>query len=521
MTTLISILTPVHDPDPEHLEQMLASVRAQTFEGYELCLVDDGSSDERVIDRLRREEAADERVKLLRRESAGGISVATNAALELATGEFVALLDHDDTLVPDALEALAEAIASRPDADFLYSDETLALDGRAIWVHLKPDWSPDLFRSVMYTCHLSAYRRSLVQDLGGLRGEFDGSQDYDLALRVSERTDAIVHIPRSLYNWRIHADSVTGDPNVKGYAYPAGQRALAGHLDRRGVEAEMQYGARPGQYRVVHRVPRSVDVAIVAPVLHRPPAPDLRRAAETWLRSSHPTWRLVLAGPQDLVGEWGRELSAPLGERLVVVDDPGPRGAAALLNLGVRATDAEHVIMLDQPVETLTPSWISRLVGYSAEPDVGAAAAKTLSPDGRIEHAGIVLSDGAPLPVLHGASGSHEGPVAITEIVSNFSALSGTVATRRELLEAMGGLDEDLRELAIPDFCLRAREEGLRIVSVPDAIVRRLDGAVPVNDLRAHELFQRRWRVRLARDPYLNPNFLRHRGDFQPRMGIA
>jgi O-antigen biosynthesis protein len=521
MSALISILTPVHDPDPEHLVQMLASVSAQTFPDYEHCLVDDGSSDERVIAMLRDAASADPRLKLARREKAGGISDATNAALEMATGEFVALLDHDDTLVPEALEALAGAIRSHPGADFLYSDEVLSANGHPIWVHLKPDWSPDLFRSVMYTCHLSAYRRSLVDELGGLRSEFDGSQDYDLALRVSERTDAIVHIPRPLYNWRVHAESVTGNPNVKGYAYPAGQRALAEHLGRLGVDAEMSYGAKPGQYRVVHRLPPETEVAVVAPALGGVPASTLRRAGESWLRSSHRAWKLILVGSAATVAAWRHELPEELAGRVVEVDAPADAGIAAVLNRGAQATGAEQLILLEQPVEALGPSWVSRLAGYSAEPGVGAVAAKTLGPGRRIEHAGVVVSDGVPLPVLHGAPGSHEAPVAVTDIATNFSALSGTVATSREVLDALGGLDEELCELAVPDLCLRARERGLRVVSVPDAIVGRLEGAIPVNDLHAHELFRRRWRDRLGADPYLNPNYVRGRGDFLPRAGIA
>jgi GT2 family glycosyltransferase len=500
---------------------MLASVAGQTRESYELCLVDDGSRDPRVIERLGEAAFADDRIHLVRNEEALGIAGATNVALSQAGGEFVALLDHDDTLAPDALEAVAAAIVERPEADFIYSDEVLWGDGGPVWVHLKPDWSLDLMRSVMYTCHFSVYRRALVDELGGLRSEFDGSQDYDLALRVSERTDNIVHLPRPLYNWRIHGDSVTGNPNAKGYAYPAGLRALNDHLGRCGVEGEIQFGSKPGQYRVLHEVPETARVAVILPVTPGAP-PDLRAAAESWSRTEHPAWELVLAGPDAVTATWARELAGTAcADRLRSVSSAGAVGGPGAVNQAVAESDAEFVVLLDAPAEALTPTWLTSIVGYASERGVGVAAAKTLAADGRIEHAGLVIGDGAPLPVLHGAPATDEGPVAITVISSNFSAVSGIVAVRRSRFEDLGGLDEALRELAVPDLCLRAGERGLRIVSVPDALMRRLPGAASVNDLDAHAVFRDRWRGRLPRDPYLNPNFAASRGDYVRRESIG
>lgn len=499
---LISILTPVHDPDPAILRDTLASVRRQTFGTWELCLVDDGSSDPRVVEMLERAVADDERVRLVRREQAGGIASATNAALEMARGDYVALLDHDDLLADDALELVAEAIADHPDADMLYSDEDLIDRGERVWLYLKPDWSPDFLRSVMYTCHLGVYRRSLATAVGGFRSEFDGAQDYDFVLRVTERTDRIVHVPRVLYRWRAHERSAARSTEAKPYAYAAARRAIAAHLERAGIDAEAGFGAARGEYRLVHRVQAASRTAVILPVPRVDPA--LARALE----SSRPQVEIVLCGPSEAL-----HACAPAEGMRIVETEPGlARGALA--NRAAAATNADHLVLLDAPVETLTRDWLERIVGFATQPGVGAAAAKVIAADGRIEHAGIVLVDGLPMPVLYGADGREPGLLGVARVPSNVSAVSGVVAIGRETLERLGGMDEQLDQLAEIDFCLRARDRGLRIVSVPDAIVRRVDGVPPVADADELAAFRLRWRDRLGPDPYYNPGFQRHRADF-------
>ncbi len=231
---LISVLMPIHDPPVQMLAEAVTSVCIQTFSGWELCLVDDGSTNPQVIAALQRYAASDPRIHLKRRETAGGISTATNTALELATGQYIALLDHDDTLSPDALQHVADRIAAQPDLDMIYTDEDTLLEGRQVWAHLKPGWSPDTLRTNGYTCHLGVYRRVLVRELGGFRTEFNGSQDVDMILRLVERTDRIAHIPRILYHWRAHAESTAGGYDAKPYAYVAARNAIAGHLQRTG-----------------------------------------------------------------------------------------------------------------------------------------------------------------------------------------------------------------------------------------------------------------------------------------------
>lgn len=517
---LISILTAVHDPEPGFLAATLASVRRQTYGRWELCLVDDGSSDERVR-RLIADAADDERVRVERSDAARGIAGATNAALELATGDYVALLDHDDTIEPDALETIVRILAERPETDVVYSDEDLFnTDGR-LWLYLKPDWSPDLLRSNMYTCHLGVYRRALAVAVGGFRSEFDGSQDYDFMLRLSERTDRIVHLPRVLYHWRVHERSASWNPDAKPYAYEAARSALADHLRRTETGAEAHHGPEPGQYRVLHHVDPATSVALVLPLpeASAATAPALRHAADSWLAATHRSWQLVMAGGEEALALCSAALADTLpAERLLTV----PAGAAtdrpALANLAARASGAEHVVLLESPVEALSPDWLRRLIGFAARPGIAAAGALTVTGDGRAEHGGVVVDDGLPLPLLHGAHAGEPSAPGVLRLSSNLSAVSGVVATARATFDALGGLDETLGELAEVDYCLRAREQGLRIVFVPDAVLRHV-GPLPVNDLDALARFRARWRDRLDGDPYYNPGYVRYRADLVPLRG--
>lgn len=514
---LISVLTPVHDPDPQMLAAAVASVRRQTLEAWELCLVDDGSRDPRVIEMLDRCAAEDPRIRLVRRDRSGGISVATNDALRMATGEYVACLDHDDELVGDALETVAAAIDEQPDADLVYTDEDLVLDGQPEDIALKPDWSPDLFRSTMYLCHLHVTRRSLALELGGFRPEFDGSQDYDFILRVSERARRIVHIPRVLYHWRVHERSVAGSETAKPYAYSAARRAVAEHLTRTGVEGDVHFGVFPGVTRVVHHVPPETRAAVILAVTGELPttAEEVARAVNSWALCEYRPHELVLVGARDVIAACGERLPADgSARRLVAVEAPLGAGAAVRINMGAAAAESDYLVVLDGPVESLTRDWLVRLVGFASQPEVGAAGGKVLAADGRVENAGVLLSDGLPLPLLHGADPGRERPLSIGRVPFNLSAVGGAVAIRHETFIEFGGLVEQLGPLGVVDFCLRARERGMRIVSASDAVLRRTDRAVPVNDLAALHAFRMRWRDRLGRDPYFHPGYYGDRGDF-------
>jgi glycosyltransferase involved in cell wall biosynthesis len=505
---LFSILTPVHNPPPEVLEETLRSVSEQSFEDWELCLVDDGSTDSRVLEILERARRADARVHLRRHETAGGISAATNTALEQASGEYIALLDHDDVLAPDALETVAAAIRRQPDLDMAYSDEDVFDEtGERVALFRKPSWSPDLMRSHMYTCHFGVYRRSLAEEVGGFRPEFDGSQDYDFVLRVSERSHRIVHIPEILYHWRSHVGSVAENLAAKPHAYAAARRAIAEHLERTGSGAEVHFDAKRCWYRVDYPADPDATTALILalPRVDEQLLAGLRRAAEAWAATTVP-WELTVAGPSAALAECETALQGVVTrERLRLLPSEDGLGRTALFNRAAAATEAERLVFLEAPVEQLTTNWLPRLGSLAAQEGIGAVGAKTLAADGRVEHAGIVLRDGLPTPVQLAADQIEPGPMAVLYVRGNFAAVTGTVATSRRTLERLGGLDERFGALAIADFCLRAWGEGLRILSAPDAIVRRTERAAPVNDLGELAAFAAKWRIRLPDDPYFGP----------------
>ncbi len=512
-TPLISVLTPVHDPPPAMLEEAIASVRSQTFADWELCLIDDGSGDPDIIKALEDHAAGDPRIHLRRREHAGGIATATNAALQLATGEYVALLDHDDTLAPDALQHVADRIATEPDLDMLYSDEDIVLDGRRIWAHFKPDWSPDTLRTNGYTCHLGVYRRALVSEIGGFRTEFNGSQDVDMILRLVERTDRIAHIPRILYHWRVHADSTAGG-DAKPYAYVAARNAIAGHLERSGIDAEVGYGP-PGLYRVAHRVDPRQSIALVLAVDGEQ---GLGEAAGSWLAQPHPTWSIVLAAPEPALGPCADALGgAGLPDsRVTMIATPADWNRAAALAAAADAATAEHLLLMQTAAAGLTHDWLTRLIGYSNQPQIAAAGPVLLAPDGRIQDAGVAVPNGIPLHLLHGIRSSMDNFFGYGTSVYNVSAVSGVLATRREIYQQLGGLDPQFRELALIEYCLRATGPGHRVVIVPDARLRATGPDTASNDLPAIWRLRQVWAQTRSHDPYYNPNYRTDRGDFEP-----
>ena len=514
---LISILTPVHDPEPRFLELLLEQMHAQSFNDWELCLVDDCSKDHRVHAILEAAITADPRIRLHRRTEAGGISVATNDALRMASGAYVALLDHDDMLAAHALQVVADRIASDPSVDMLYSDEDLITpSGQRFAPYRKPDWAPDTLRSQMYTCHLGVYRRDLALDVGGFRPEFDGSQDYDFVLRMTERTQRIRHVPQVLYHWRVHEQSASSGPDAKPYAYDAARRALQAHLDRTGVHGVVELGEPLSTYRVNYESGRDAAVEIVLPVAsvfdERSGSAQLVRALAV---GGHERWQMVLAGPEHDAQRWGKALrdAGLTSDRMRTAVSEAPVGAA--FGHAVRSSQAHHMLFLDDAVAAVKEDWLRALLGVSSQPGVGAVGAKVLTPDGRVEHAGVVVGRGLPLPVYHGAVSDEIGHLGTLRTTVNRSAVAGVVMAPRSAINRLQGLSESLRSIAIVDYCLRACETGLRIVWTPDALVMLASAGVSGwNDLAALAAFRERWEHRIHIDPFYNQAFWQERADF-------
>ncbi len=516
MTVRFSIVTPVHDPPLTLLRAMLASVRAQTCPDWELCLVDDGSANPDVRRELRAAAGGDGRIRLAERPRAGGIVAASNDALALATGEFVVLLDHDDRLDPAALDTVAAALEADQEIDYVYTDEDkVAADGTTYDTFYKPDWSPERLRSQNYCTHLSVLRRSLVHDVGAFRPGFDGSQDHDLILRVTERARRIHHVPEVLYHWCVTPGSAAADPHAKPYAREAGRRAVQDQMDRLGIPASVTQLATPGHYRVRRRLPAPPPtVSVVMPTV------GTRR--RVW-GVSRP---LVLDAIDSL-----REVTATIRPEVIVVLDPatppdvrdalaqrdvkllegaGPFNYSARCNQGVAASSGELVVLLNDDVRIEDPEWLEVMAGFFREPDVGIVGARLLYADGTLQHGGILLNE-QPLHIFHGFGGDDPGPFGLLEIDREVSAVTGAcLATRRALWDELGGLSEDFAVAFNDlDYCLRARATGRRVIWTAHATLYHFESQTRRPDADDHEieLLYERWTPELHHDPYGNPNF--------------
>jgi len=492
---LISIITPVYNTRPEWLRACIASVIDQTYSNWQLCLCDDGSSSAETIAVLN--EQRDARITVTRLERNAGICGASNRALASARGEFIALLDHDDELTPDALQEVVRCLNAAPDTDIVYSDEDKRdADGGLSEPFFKPDWCPEHLLSAMYTCHLTVMRRTVAEAVGGFREGFEGAQDHDLMLRASERTDAVAHVPRILYHWRRTPEATATAGAAKPWADVSGRRAVADAVRRRRIDAEVVSGGVPGLYRVKFAVQGDPLVAIVV--------------VDTTLER----------GRIDQAVQ--RLRAATRYPRYEVHDVQAPQtSVGASVNALVRASRADHVVVFDASLQPMEPEWLDALIEYSQQSAIGAVGAKVIYHDGRLRHVGLLTGmTGGPARALHGQPGSSFGYFSSAIGVRNYSAVSSDcLMTRRAVFDALEGFDPRLPwSVADVDYCLRARRLGHRVVFTPYARLEtwtRTPKMASV-DAAAATTLESKWGSDLARDPCYNPNLSRADPDYLP-----
>jgi O-antigen biosynthesis protein len=516
----ISIVTPVYNVEDRWLRRTVESVRRQVYENWELCLVDDASSDSHVWPILDAAARQDPRIKALRLEQNAGIAGASNAGLRLATGEFVGFLDHDDELYPEALFEVAQVLAEAPETDVVYSDEDkIAPDGRRIDPFFKPDWSPDLLSAMNYTCHFSVYRRSLVQALGGLRAGLDGSQDWDLILRASERTSRIAHVPRILYGWRQVAGSAAASVTAKRHAYEAGVSALREALARRRLDGSVEMIA-PGRYRVRYALRGSPKVSVIVPVRDRV---ELTRQCIATIESktAYRNFEIVIVD-NGSIEETTLAYFRTLAARHRVVRDDRPFNYSAVNNLGVRHATGEYLLFLNNDTEAVGSEWMEEMLGHAQRDEVGAVGARLLYPDRRIQHAGVFLMGTVQAVAGHAFRHLPESTGAyfhFAHVTRNVSAVTGAcMMVRRRVFEEVGGFDERIRvAFNDVDLCLRIRERGYLIVYAPGATLIHHESASrkALHPAEDEHLVRERWADVLERgDQYYNPNLTRWREDY-------
>jgi GT2 family glycosyltransferase len=514
-----SIVTPVFETPAAVLAATLKSVRGQSFGDWELLLVDDASAGGHVRQLLEEAERADPRIRVHRRERNGGIVAASNDALALAGGEFLALLDHDDKLHPDALALVDEALLKTPEADYVYTDEdNIDERGRHSGGFFKPDWSPERMRTQMYSCHLSVLRRTLVEEVGGFDPEFEGAQDWDLVLKVTERARAVLHVPRVLYHWRALATSAAGGGEAaKPWAYEAGQRAVQAHCERTGVQARVRRDeSDPGVYHLEPALERQPLVSIVIPT--RGQSREVRFAPTVLVehcvrsivaRSTYENYEVVVVADVATPAEVLADLREVAGERLRVVPYDQPFNFSTKINAGAAVARGEHLLLLNDDIEVTTPNWIERMVMYSAIPEVGAVGGRLLWEDGRIQHVVVRLSEGLPGHLYYGFPGDFPGYANEVRVAQNSLAVTGAcLMTRRDLFEAVGGLSTEFPvNYNDIDYCLKLGAAGRRVVYDPDLEMVHFESSSRSSDVAEweKELLRRRWLPLTAADPYSNP----------------
>jgi glycosyltransferase involved in cell wall biosynthesis len=512
---LISIIVPIYNTEPEDLRAMLDSILAQHYPDWELCLADDASTAPHIQQILTAYVARDSRIKVSYTTQNGGIAIASNRAITLASGPYIALLDHDDVLTPDALYAVALALQDI-DADIIYSDnDVMHQSGERFSPLYKPAWCPEFFLSIMYTCHFSVYRKALIDAVGGFSPGFDGGQDFEMVLRFLPQVRRVVHIPRILYSWRLAAGSAARSVEAKPYAYNAVRRALDEYLRRQSPSGDARFDRLIGFYHARREIPNppKATIAIVA----RDNADQLRRCiASIEARTSYSPFKIMIVDG----GSRDPEMLTYLEEsEHQVVRDAEAYNFPMLCNAAAKAADGEYLVLLDSAAEILTPEWLSGLIEQGQLPTVGAVGAKILKSDGTIHHAGIILNSERIGSYSLQGHPAYESPEYLNSanLVRNYSAVSAAcLLIRRELYLELGGMNSDDLALAFADIdlCLRLWQRGLSVVFSPYAVLRQdrsvlrdWDGRqVDIPDYHAAAWMRRNWQAALNDDPCYSPN---------------
>lgn len=529
-TPMISILMPTYNSNPVWLREAIDTVLGQTYQNWELCIADDASTDPQVRAILDEYAAKDQRVKVVYRAENGHISAASNSALEIAGGDWVCLLDHDDRLAEHALALIVEAINEDPDAEMFYSDEDkLDKAGNRIDPYFKPDFDPDLLRGQNMVCHLGVFRKTLIQSVDGFRTGFEGAQDHDLVLRVTERTalQKVHHIPHVLYHWRMHVNSTSETLGAKGYAYQAGMKAVQEHIYRMGLNATVEETPY-SYYRIRYHLPTNPPrVSIIIPTRN---GHKLTRQCIESIRdkSTYPNYEIILVdnGSDDPAAlKYFQSLHTDTSVR--VIRDERPFNFSQLNNTAVAQATGEYVCLMNNDIEVISSDWLEEMVGLAMRPDTGVVGACLWYPDNTLQHGGVVLGVGG----VAGHSQKHmrrtsEGYFGRGVLTQTYSAVTAACCVvRKTTYEEVGGLNEVDLMVAFNDvdFCLKVRQAGYRNVWTPFAELYHHESAsrgyedTPEKQerfTREEQYMLNRWGYLLQDDPAYNPNLTLEHEDF-------
>ena len=531
-----SILVPLYNTPEIFLREMIDSVMAQTYENWELCLADGSDAEHGYVRNIVEEyQKKDGRGRIVyeKLDKNEGISGNTNRCLAISTGEYIGLFDHDDILHPSVLYEYIKAINEK-NADYLYCDETTFKSGninQMLTMHFKPDYAVDNLRANNYICHFSVFDRKLLDGTELFRSRFDGSQDHDMILRLTDRAENVVHVPKLMYYWRSHPGSTASDINAKPYAIESAKGAVADHLKRHGFEHFQITSTRAFEtiFKIRYQIIGSPKISVI--IANKDHVSDLKRCITSVIeKSTYENYEIIVVennSTEEGTFAYYEELKE--NERIKVVTFEGSFNYSAVNNLGAANATGEYLLLLNNDTQVITVNWIEEMLMYAQRDDVGAVGAKLYYADKTIQHAGVVLALGAHRTAGHSHYGQHRdnlGYMGRLCYAQNVSAVTGAcLLVKKSLFDIVGGLDESFAvSLNDVDFCLKLRQRGYLNVFTPfaelyhyESVSRGLDdrGEKAERYNEESERFRKKWKdVLEAGDPYYNPNFSLDRSDF-------
>lgn len=517
----ISIIVPLYNTNKKYFAELLNSILNQTYTNWELCLADGSPEKNLEIEEIAKK---DNRIHYKFIGNNLGIARNSNVAIEMATGEYIGLLDHDDLLTDFALYEVVKQINKTPDAKLIYSDEDKISENseQRFDPHFKPDFAIDTLRSVNYICHFAVIESEMLKEVEGFKEGFDGAQDYDLFLRIVEKTNKVEHIPKILYHWRVHKESTaSATKDTKPYAYEAGKKAIEKHLERMGLDGTVEHGELLGTYKITYKVIGNPKISILIP--NKDHIKDLKQCIESILKNTtYINYEILIIennSTEKATFSYYEEIQK--NEKVKVISYPEKEfNYAKIMNYGVKNSDGIYILQLNNDTEVLTPNWLEQFLGYGQRNDVGAVGAKLYFPDNTIQHAGIVVGINGTagnmlrnLPKVKKAYSGRQG------YVQNFSSVTGAcLFTKKSIYEEVGKMDEDFAvALNDVDLCLKIRQKGYWIVWSPYIELYHFESKsrgyeTTTSKVERYEnetkKFQEKWKEFLEKgDPFFNINF--------------
>ncbi|CAC9712022.1 Chondroitin synthase [Enterococcus faecalis] len=531
----ISIAMPVYNVEEKWLRLCIDSILNQVYTNWELCMADDASTDPNVKNILTEYQQLDERIRVVFREQNGHISEATNSALAIATGEFVALLDNDDELAINAFYEVVKVLNENPELDLIYSDEDkIDMDGNRSDPAFKPDWSPDLLLGTNYISHLGVYRRSILEEIGGFRKGYEGSQDYDLVLRFTEKTtkERIKHIPKVLYYWRMLPTSTAVDQGSKGYAFEAGLRAVQDALVRRGINGHATHGAANGLYDVYYDIESEKLVSIIIPTKNG--YKDVQRCVSSIIeKTTYQNYEIIMAdnGSTDpKMHELYAEFEQQLPGRFFVESIDIPFNFSTINNRAAKKAHGEYLLFLNNDTEVITENWLTLMVSFAQQERIGCVGAKLLYPNNTVQHAGVILGLGGVAG--HGHYGYPHGDLGYfgrLAINVNYSAVTAACLLMKKAdFDAVGGFEEAFTvAFNDVDLCLKVQALGRDNVWLHEAELYHFESQTRGYDDKGKKkkrfeqekvMMEEKWGPLIENDPFYNPNLTRDIPNFSLRI---